>query len=106
MAITLYRTSVEYLANALTIRRGTSADITQVGVYHTTDPTMIPAAAAFTTVTLVKPGQALADGENTDVLSLMGTGALALAAGDWQRWVLVKNATETIIRRVDVVTVL
>ena len=105
--VDLYSTSTEYLANALTIVRGTAADIESVGVYHTEDPDEVPADTDFTPVTLVSsPTDPLADGNNIDVLSLMGTGALALAAGTYQRWVMVKTATETIIRKVDVVEVL
>lgn len=109
MAASLYRTATEYIANAITITRGTVADITAVGVYHNIDPTIVPAVADFKAVQLVKPGEALAEGDNVDVLSLVGpkVGAhLSLLAGDYQRWVLVQTANEDKIRKVDVVTVL
>ncbi len=77
-------------------------------VYHTVNASYIPAITDFTTVLLVNPGDALADGTNIDVLSLIGTktGAhLALAAGTYQRWVLIQTASENIIRRPDTITV-
>ena len=104
----LYSTATEYLANALTFTRGSLADVTSVGVYHTLDPLFVPADTDFTAVTVVSPSDPLGDGVNIDVVSLVGpaVGAdLALGVGDWQRWVMVKTATETIIRKVDVVTV-
>ena len=106
--VAVFANGTEYLANAITISRGTAASITGVGVYHNINPTTVPTVAQFTMVALVKPGDALADGNNTDVLSLVGPKAgahLALTTGDWQRWVLVQTAAEDIIRKVDVVTV-
>lgn len=105
--VELYSTGTEFLANSITLTRGTAADIVSVGVYHSLNPNEVPDEADFTTVTLVEPGDPLADGNNVDVLSLIGPdGDLALAAGDWQRFVMVKTATETIIRKTDVVTIL
>lgn len=104
----LYSTATEYLANALTFTRGSVADVVSVGVYHTLDPLEVPAVADFIEVPLVQSPDPLAEGSNIDVISLIGPGVgadLALTAGDWQRWVLVTTATETIIRKVDVVTV-
>lgn len=104
-----YSTATEYSANAITLTRGTTADITSVGVFHSIDPNEVPDVTDFTTVTLVEPGDPLADGTNIDVLSLIGPKAgadLILAAGDWQRWVLVSTTSEDIIRKVDVVTIL
>lgn len=109
MAASLFRTATEYIANAITITRGTVSDITAVGVYHNIDPTVIPAVADFKAVQLVKPGEPLAEGTNTDILSLVGpkVGAhLSLLPGDHQRWVLVQTVNEDKIRKVDVVTVL
>lgn len=106
--VAVFATGTEYLANAITLTRGTSTAITAVGVYHNINPAIVPTVAQFTMVQLVKPGDALADGTNTDVLSLVGPklGAhLALTPGDWQRWVLVQTAAEDVIRKVDVVTV-
>ena len=104
----IYSTATEYTANEITLSRGTAADITGVGVFHSTDPTDVPTVAQFTMTTLVEPGDELADGNKIDVLTLVGprAGQVNLAAGDWQRWVLVTTATEDIIRKVDVVTVL
>ena len=105
----LYSTATEYLANELVFSRGSASDITSVGVFHTLDPSKVPTSTEFTTVTLVKDfNHPLAEGNRIDVLSLVGPGTgaqLALAKGDWQRWVLVKTTNETIIRKVDVVTV-
>lgn len=106
--VAVFANGTEYLANAITLVRGTTASITGVGVYHNINPVTVPSVAQFTMVTLVKPGDALADGNNTDVLSLIGpkVGAhLSLTPGDWQRWVLVQTSAEDIIRKVDVVSV-
>ena len=56
----------------------------------------------------VPSGDPLADGQNTDVLSLIGPrdGDVELIPGDYQRWVLITTATEDKIRRVDVLEVL
>lgn len=105
----LYSTATEFLANSITISRGSASDITSVGVFHSLNPNEKPEPGDFTTVTLVEPGDPLAEGANTDVLSLIGSkvGAdLALTTGDWQRWVLIQTPSEEIIRKVDVVTVL
>lgn len=109
MPASLYRTATEYVANELTITRGTADDITSVGVFHSLDPAVVPTVAQFTTVQLIKPPHALAEGTKIDVISLIGTkGAahLALPPGDYQRWVLVVTAAEDKIRRVDVLSVL
>ena len=108
----IFSSATEYLANALTINRGSVADITSVGVFHTTDPGVIPTVAQFTPVTLIdgvtNPTDPLAEAGVIDVLSLIGprAGDETLTAGDYQRYVLVVTATEDIIRRVDTVTVL
>lgn len=111
MAIEIYAGATEYVANALTIGRGTVADITNVYVYHSLNPNESPTEAQFTQVTLVSDPDTdpLASGGNIDVLSLIGPGVGAhetLTAGDYQRWVAVKTATEFIIRKVDTVTIL
>lgn len=109
MAITLYKSGTEYVANELTFTRGTVGNITSVGVYHTTNPSYIPIVSDFTPVTLVPGSGALAEGTKIDVLSLIGPrgGQVNLSvAGDYQRWVLIVTATEDIIRRPDVITVL
>lgn len=104
----LYSTATEYVANALTFTRGSVNDIVSVGVYHTQDPADVPAEADFAAAMLISdPTDPLAEGSNIDVLTLIGpgTGGTVLAVGDWQRWVMVKTANETIIRKVDVVTI-
>lgn len=110
MTVQQYAKGTEYLANELTMTRGTPADITAVGVYHDTDPSVIPDVADFTTVTLVQAGDPLAEaGVALDVLSLIGPKAGAddaLVAGTYQRWVLVQTAAEDIIRRPDTIEVL
>lgn len=111
MPVTLYHTGTEFVANAITMHRGTVADITSVGVYHTMDPDEIPEVGDFVTVLLidgVNGSDPLAEEGIIDVLSLIGPrdGDVTLAAGDWQRWVLLVTASEDIIRRPDVVEVL
>lgn len=108
MAVTIPSTGTEYAANAITITRGTVAAITGVGVFHTTNAATVPTVEQFTTVDLVQPGDPLADGQNIDVLSLIGpdAGDVVLTAGVHQRWVLIQTATENIIRKVDTVTVI
>lgn len=108
-SVSLYHTATEYVANSLTFSRGSASDVTSVGVYHTTDPADIPAVSDFTIVTLVQPGDPLAEGQNIDVLSLIGPGVgadLSLTAGDYQRFVLIETSTEQIIRRPDVISVI
>ena len=108
----LYRSATEYLANAITIQRGSASDILTVGVYHTSDPSAIPEVEDFTQVTLVDgvsdPDNPLAVPGVIDVVSLVGPrgGDVVLTQGDYQRYVLVTTATEDIIRRVDTVTIL
>ncbi len=107
MAVTLYSTGTEYVMNEITMLRGTNADIVSVGVFHSITPNAVPSVAQFTTVTLVKPGDALAEGTKTDIASRIGarTGAIALAAGDYQRFCLITTASEDLVRFVDTVTV-
>lgn len=113
MAVTLYSTGTEYTSNAITLIRGTVADITSVGVYHNVDPATIPTIVNFITVTLAdgttNPPNPLAVVGEIDVVALIGPKAgadLVLAAGTWQRWILVRTAAEDIIRKVDTITVL
>lgn len=117
MAVTKSRFGTEFSANAITFTRGTSAQITAVGVYHDTDPDADPNVAAFTTVTLVEPGDPLGETGKIDVLSLIGpkAGADLNLAGptnpgdppiEYWRWVLVQTAQEDIIRGpIDKVTI-
>lgn len=109
----IYRSATEYAGNAVTLSRGTVDDIVSVGVYHDTDPGVVPAVEDFTVVSLVdgtaEPPDALSELGVIDVLSLIGPrdGDLDLATpGDYQRWVLVTTAAEDIIRRPDTITVL
>jgi hypothetical protein len=107
MAITLYSPGTEYTANAITMKRGSAADITWVGVYHGVDPNHTPTLADFQQSTLVVPPNPMADGSNIDILTLVGPGGdIQLVAGVYQRWALVKTATENIVRKLDTVTVL
>ncbi len=105
--VTLYSTGTEWLANEVTMLRGTDADIVSVGVFHSMSPNAVPSVSQFTTVTLVRPGDALAEGAKTDIASRIGarTGAIALAAGDYQRFCLITTASEDLVRFVDTVTV-
>ena len=108
----IYRTGTEYLANTLTITRGSVEDITAVGVYHSEDPNAVPEVNDFTIVTLVDGTSDTPDPLSTpglvEVLSLIGpkNGDIVLTAGDYQRFVLVQTATEDIIRKIDTVTIL
>ena len=115
MAVTLYSTGTEYTSNALTLIRGTAADITSVGVYHNVNPSTIPAVSDFITCTLadgtdpLSVNYPLAVKGELDVVALIGpkVGAdLALATGTWQRWILVQTVMEDVIRKVDTITVL
>lgn len=113
MPIQLYHTGTEYTSNSITLLRGTSASITNVGVYHSTNPAYIPLVTDFISVTLADgttlPPSALAIPGELDVVALIGPKAGAqmnLAVGVWQRWVLVQTSTEDLIRAADTVTVL
>lgn len=112
MAVQLYAGATEYVANELTLLRGTTADIVTVGVFHSTDPNVSPAVTDFTTVQLIdgvaNPGNPLAESGKIDVLSLIGprSGDVALTPGDYQRFVLISTASEDVIRKVDTLEVL
>lgn len=118
MPAELYSTATEYTSNALTFARGGAAQVTAVGVYHTTDLAEVPAVADFTTVQLVNgvadPDSPLAQDGVIDVVALVGPAAgadLALAPGTYQRWILVRTEGvgprpgENIIRKADTITV-
>ena len=110
---TKFTTATEYIANQITILRGTVANITSVGVYHNTDPNIVPTVAQFTTVSLVDgvkdPPDANSETGKIDVLSLIGPKIGAhldlVTPGDYQRWVLIQTANEDVIRKVDVLTI-
>lgn len=111
MAVTLFSTATEYLANEVTLTRGDVSDITGVGVFHSAVAGATPDVEDFTMVYLVDDPDTdpLAEGSKIDVLSLVGPKAgsdLTLSAGTYQRWVLVQTSTENIIRSIDIVTVL
>jgi hypothetical protein len=110
--VSIYTTATEYLANEITILRGSVDDVVGVGVYHNVSPAVVPTVNDFTMVSLVdgtaEPPDSLSELGKIDVLSLVGgkVGAdLALTAGDYQRWVLIQTASEDIIRSIDTVTV-
>jgi len=113
MAVTLYHTGTEYTSNSITLLRGSVSDITSVGVYHNVNPAYIPLITDFVTVTLADgttiPPAALAIPGEIDVVALIGPKAgaqLTLAAGTYQRWVLIRTAAEDIIRAADTIIVL
>jgi hypothetical protein len=107
MVVAIYHTATEYTANAITMARGTPADIVSVGVYHNTDPQKVPDVADFTEVRLVLPGDLLAEGSTVDILSLIGPGGdVELQPGDYQRWTLITTVAENIIDSVDTVSIL
>jgi hypothetical protein len=106
--VQIANSGTEYLANEITLMRGVVGDISSVGVYHDINPNTVPAVIDFDTCDLVFSPDPLAEGSKIDVLSLIGPrgGVATLAAGDYQRWVLIVTAAEDIIRKVDVVTVI
>lgn len=109
--VTLYHTGTEWTSNAITLLRGSVSDIVSVGIYHNTDPTVIPQVTDFTTVQLVDgtatPLPPLAQTGIIDIVSLMGprAGDFSLAAGTYQRWAVISTATEDVIRPVDTIEV-
>lgn len=113
MAATIFNTATEYVANEIQIHRGSVVDIILVGVFHTTDPGVIPTEGQFTEVTLVdgvnNPSNTLAQAGKIEVVSLIGPGTFAdlvLTPGTYQRFVLVKTTREVIIRRPDTLEVI
>ena len=109
MPVEQFTMATEYIANEITLNRGSVSDIVTVSVYHNVNPNTKPALGDFTAVTLVDGTGPLADGTKIDVLCLVGpkVGAhLNLSTpGDYQRWVKISTATEDIIRKVDVITI-
>lgn len=117
MAASLFSTATEYIANTLTLTRGTVSDIQSVGIYVNTNPNTVPTVSSFTTVTLVdgtsgSPPPLAVTGQ-IDVLTKVGPGATGVTAGDlstlvagsYQVWVLIKTSTEAIIRKVDTLVI-
>lgn len=121
MAVTIYNTATEYIANALTLTRGQASDITSVGIYVNINPNIIPTVAQFTKVTLVDGTQSplppLAVAGEIDVLTKVGPGApsatppisagdlASLTTGSYQVWILIETNAEAIIRKVDTLTI-
>ena len=123
MAVSIYSTATEYIANAITLTRGAVADIKSVGIYVNTAPNTVPTAAQFTQVTLVDgtvtPLPPLAVPGEIDVVTKVGPGApvngaipavppgdlATLTAGSYQVWILIRTASETVIRKVDTLTI-
>lgn len=111
---TLYDNATVYTANELTLLRGTTADIVEVLVYHNVDPNVVPAYADMTAVQLIEAPDALADGDKIDIVtkvgpgvtSLVDAGEVTLAAGDHQRWVGIRTASEFVLIPTDVVEVI
>jgi len=118
VAVSIYSTATEYIANQVTLTRGTVADIVSAGVYVNTNPNTVPTVSSFTTVTLVDGTSGspppLAVAGQIDVLTKVGPGATGVTAGDlstlvagsYQVWILIKTSTEAIIRKIDTLTVL
>ena len=118
MSVSLFSTATEYIANAITLARGSVSDITQVGIYVNTNPNVVPTVTQFTTVQLVDgtatPLPALAVAGEIDVLTKVGPGTTgvtagdlaALTAGSYQVWILVKTGSEAIIRKIDTLVIL
>jgi hypothetical protein len=117
MSATLYSTATEYIANTLTITRGSVSDISSVGIYVNTNPNTIPTVGSFTAVLLVDgtilPKPPLAVTGQVDVVTKVGPGGSGVSAGDlpsltagsYQVWILVKTASEAIIRKVDTLVI-
>ncbi len=107
MPVSVYSTATTWLSNEVTMLRGTFADVTSCGVFHSTSPNAVPTVAQFTAATKVVPGDPLAEGTKNDVASRIGarTGAIALAAGDYQRFILLVTASEDLIFYTDTISV-
>lgn len=104
--VDLYAGGTEYVRDPVTLGFGTVDDIASVGYFHAAAG-VIPTVADFTAGTLVKADtDPLWDGK-AEVVTLIGArlGAVALAAGDWQRWILITTADEDIIRASGTITV-
>lgn len=101
MAVEKYAQATEYIAYQVTFTRGTTNDITNVGVYYNTDQGADPAVVDFIGVTLVEPGDPLGETGKVDVLALVGPKAGAdlnlSTPGTYWSWVLIQTANEDII---------
>ncbi len=112
MAVGLFSTATEYVANTLTITRGLVTDITLVGFYVNANPAVVPAVNQFTTVTLVNGVKQPPDPNSVlgqiDVLTLIGPrggNITGLTTGTYQVFVLISTAVQDIIRKVDTLTI-
>lgn len=112
MAVGLFSTATEYIANTLTITRGLVTDITAVGIYVNINPAVVPTVGQFTTVALVngvkQPPDANSVVGQIDVLSLVGPrggNLTGLTTGTYQVFILVSTAVQDIIRKVDTLTI-
>lgn len=118
MSASIFNTATEYIANQISLLRGSVSDILSVGIYVNTNPNTIPTVAQFTTVTLVDgtatPLPALAVAGEIDVVTKVGAGGSGVTAGDlstltvgnYQVWILIKTASENIIRKIDTLTIM
>jgi hypothetical protein len=122
--VDLFNSGTEYLACQITLLRGVIADITDVGVYLTTNPNDIPdpdptgaTLGDFVEVLLVDgtgtpPLPALAEEDKIDIVFKVGPRGgdfgdpTPLTAGDYQVYVLIRTASEDIIRRPSTITII
>ena len=126
MATSIFSNATEYIANAITLTRGTVADIKGVGIYVNINPNSVPTIAQFTMLPNgLVDGTAggtlppLAVAGEIDVITSVGPGAAVsgaipavpagdlstLTAGSYQVWILIRTASEAIIRKVDTLTI-
>lgn len=109
MAVTINRGATEYVGDPVTFTRGSASDIVSVASLHTQDPTLRPLVAQFVhAATLVSSQSHPLWAGTVEVVTRIGprAGAVSLAPGDWQRWVLVSTADEDIIESTGTVTIL
>jgi hypothetical protein len=102
-------TATQYLANSLQFNRGTAADVIRVGAFYADNPNLVPEVTDFYNSILVKPGDPLAEGNLTDILTRVGArpdAQVTLSAGDYQVWLLVVTTDEDIIFKMDTLELL
>lgn len=104
----IYRNGTEYTGNQLTLARGNLADITAVGVLHSTDPNVVPAVEDFVDVIVVDETSPLGLAGQLRIITKVGpkSGDEVLAPGVYQRFLLVQTSDEDIIRKADTIEVL
>ncbi|MEU0469936.1 hypothetical protein ABZ215_38565 [Amycolatopsis sp. NPDC006131] len=110
---TLFHTGTEFVANKITLTRGSVADIVSVGVFYSLNPSEVPEVGDFTTVQLIDgtipDPDPLAEVGSIDIVTLIGprNGDVNLTTpGDYQVWALVSTASEDVVRKLDTLTVL